>query len=382
MFVPSFFKVDKNSYFNILFTLSIFFCTLSIIMFYITLSRVSNTVATVTQDLKSTGKSLISPIPMAISTESATQKPTVTIVAKEEDKKNILGEKTNIENQESAISFGVAVKDFANRFGELSNLEQQLEKPISTVSVFKQFGAADNNVLSLDDLSYIKSKHMGLLIAWEPWNPSQGMDQTTDYLKEIPLGLHNEYLKQFATLLKEYGDTVIIRFGHEMNGNWYPWGNRAFEYKLAYRYIASFFKRENVQNVKWMWCINSNSLPLFSIENTSSFYPGNDVVDMIGIDGFNWGEGFVFSGWRSFKDIFLPAYNFVVKYYRKPIVIAEVASSEIGGDKPLWITSMLRTELPTYFPKVSEIIWFNELKEVDWRIQSSDSSLKAFVASL
>ena len=36
----------------------------------------------------------------------------------------------------------------------------------------------------------------------------------------------------------------------------------------------------------------------------------------------------------------------------KPMVIAETASTEYGGSKAAWITDMLKTQLPLYFPKI------------------------------
>lgn len=276
------------------------------------------------------------------------------------------------------INVGVVVNDYANRTGELSALETQLGKPISTVSIYKQFGSKYNSNLVLDDLTYAKSQGMKLLIAWEPWNPEQNISQSIDYLKEISEGKHDTYIRSFANSVKTYANPMAIRFGHEMNGNWYPWGNRPTEYIAGYRHIVNIFKQEGVTNVTWMWSVNLESIPTAPISNVSSYYPGNDVVDVIGIDGYNWGTSQSWSNWKSFKDIFTPAYNFLTTSYAKPIVISETSSTEIGGDKPLWIQTMFKDDLTNTFPRIIEIIWFDILKETDWRINSSDASLQSF----
>ena len=64
---------------------------------------------------------------------------------------------------------------------------------------------------------------------------------------------------------------------------------------------------------------------------------------------------------------------------QKPILIAEMASAEEGGSKAEWITSGYLAELPTAFPDVRGVVWFNIVKETDWRIDSSPESLRAFV---
>lgn len=280
-----------------------------------------------------------------------------------------------ITEQRLSANFGVVVNDYANRTGELSSLEQMTGRSFSSVSIFKQFGSRYNSNLILDDLAYIKSNNKRLLIAWEPWNPEQGGNQSIDYLKEIPEGKHDIYLKSFATTIRSYGAPVTLRFGHEMNGNWYPWGQRPAEYIKAYRYVVTFLKNEGVSNVNWMWSINAENVPTSPISSVNNFYPGNDVVDVVGIDGFNFGTSS--GGWRSFRQIFSPAYEFLSANYDKPIVISETASAEIGGNKPAWVTAMAN-DLPIYFSKVSEVIWFSILKEADWRINSSEATLQSF----
>lgn len=279
----------------------------------------------------------------------------------------------------STVNFGVVVDDYANRSGGISNVEQMIDYSISTVSIFKQFGSRYNSTLILDDLAYIKSQNKKLLLAWEPWNPEQGGNQSIDYLREIPEGKHDPYIRSFASSLKSYGSPITLRFGHEMNGNWYPWGNRAADYIKAYRYIVTFFRNEGVSNVKWMWSINAENVPLSPIENVSSFYPGDDVVDIVGLDGFNFGSTSS-SGWRSFKSIFYPSYIYLSSKYSKPLIISEMSSSEVGGDKASWVKSMF-ADLPATFSKINDIVWFNLIKETDWRVNSSTASLDAFKVS-
>jgi beta-mannanase len=206
------------------------------------------------------------------------------------------------------------------------------------------------------------------------------MQQSEDYLDLIPNGNYDAYINSFGQAIKDYQNPVVIRFGHEMNGDWYPWGQRPGEYIKAYRYIVELFRKTGVANVSFMWSINADNVPYSDIKNAAGFYPGDDVVDIIGIDGFNFGSAQQNSTWRSFKEIFMPAYQFAVNY-GKPISISETASSEIGGNKAVWISQMFST-LQTDFPKIEELVWFNILKEADWRIDSSQSSLQAFKTGL
>ncbi len=207
-----------------------------------------------------------------------------------------------------------------------------------------------------------------------------------DYLQQIIDGKQDVYIDRFAKQITTYSKPVIIRFGHEMNGNWYPWSGRPILYKAAYRRIVDRFAAAHTTNVRWMWSINADNAPFSPITTADDYYPGADVVDSIGIDGFNFGrkKGInqpPFGEWKSFKQIFTPAYQFVL-HYKKPISISETASGEEGGNKAEWVHTMFKLDLPTEFPLVQSLVWFDILKETDWRIDSSLSSLQAFQAGL
>ena len=62
----------------------------------------------------------------------------------------------------------------------------------------------------------------------------------------------------------------------------------------------------------------------------------------------------------------------------KPLMIAETASTESGGDKAAWIRQDFFDEVLLRFPRVRAIIWFHENKETDWRVDSSSASLRTY----
>ena len=83
-------------------------------------------------------------------------------------------------------------------------------------------------------------------ITWEPWHPSRGADQPRYALERISAGDFDAYIKQWARAAASYGQPMQIRFGHEMNGTWYPWsvgrnGNSASDYRNAYRHVHDIF---------------------------------------------------------------------------------------------------------------------------------------------
>ena len=74
------------------------------------------------------------------------------------------------------------------------------------------------------DLARIAETGAVPIVSIEPWNPSGGVNQPDYRLSRIADGAFDSDLRRWATGLKEFGKPVIVRFAHEMNGDWYPWG--------------------------------------------------------------------------------------------------------------------------------------------------------------
>lgn len=165
-----------------------------------------------------------------------------------------------------------------------------------------------------------------------------------------------------------------------MNGNWYPWdgehnGGAAGpeKYKRAWQYIYNVKQALNADNVKLVWCVNNTSQPAASWNTLSAYYPGDQYVDWIAMDGYNWG----YDGWQSFDAVFGDVYQTLASLSQKPLMIGEFAAAEQGGDKAAWITDAF-ARVKNDCPRIKLFCWFNIDKERDWRVESSDASKAAF----
>jgi beta-mannanase len=217
-------------------------------------------------------------------------------------------------------------------------------------------------------------------IVWEPWYWS---DHSKVTLKDINAGKWDGYIQSWAKAIKAFGSTVFLRVGHEFNIEGYPWGIINNEknpeiYSQAFRHIVDLFRREGANNVEWVWCFMNYSFPKDAWNDWTLAYPGNDYVDWIGIDGYNWGTSQSWSEWQVFKYLFRDQMRQANKLWPdKPIMIAEFASTEQGGDKAAWIKE-IPAYLKTSMRAIDMIIWFDEKKETDWRINSTPKTLAAF----
>jgi hypothetical protein len=209
-------------------------------------------------------------------------------------------------------------------------------------------------------------------------------------LEEIKKGVHDSEYKQWAKEAAEYGSPFFLRFDWEMND-----GNGQFEYaheavknatlfKEMWIHVYEIFKEQKATNVTWVWCPNISQGGSTEI---SKLYPGSSYVDWTCMDGYNFGLNEAQPlGWASFTEVFEPTYKELQSLAStKPIMIGEMASSEAGGSKKEWIKDAFETQLPTNFPKIRAVAWYDKYEaggKKDWPIETSESAKSAFAGAI
>jgi hypothetical protein len=228
------------------------------------------------------------------------------------------------------------------------------------------------------------------MVDWAAWNSAvqPQADQPDFALQKIIDGKHDKYIRRWAREAAKWGHPFFLRFNWEMNGNWFPWGesangNSRGQYVAAWRHVHDIFREEGADNVTWVWC--PNVVDAGSSVELEQFYPGDEYVDWMCMDGYNWGEHEAKADrWKSFTEVFSQTYAQLIAINdSKPIMIGETASTEVGGSKAEWIGEMLKVELPQRFPRVEAVLWFNwNTDGMDWVIESSGSAQEAFARSI
>ncbi len=247
-----------------------------------------------------------------------------------------------------------AVGSFVNGIENLPSFQSQINKKLAVVLWYIHWGdpfpVAEANIVA-------KNNSMPML-TWEPWL-AKGLDP-------ILAGEQEAYIKQFIQAAKDYGKPVLLRFAHEMNGNWYPWDgvhNSSEKYKKAWLYIYNVKQKLKADNILLIWCPNNRSLPNKPWNQIKNYYPGDQYVDWVGMDGYNWGYG----NNETFDQVFSDVYPELIKLCDKPIMIGEFATAGNNQSKTKWFKNALE-QLKTKYSKVKLICWFNINKERDWRV--------------
>lgn len=101
------------------------------------------------------------------------------------------------------------------------------------------------------------------------------------------------------TKLRDAGIPVLWRPLHEPQGNWFWWSAHGAEnyVKLWRLMFDRFSTRHGLHNLLWVYS------PIRDFEN-SSWYPGDDVVDVIGVDIYNTNPANMNRQWETLQKLY------------------------------------------------------------------------------
>jgi beta-mannanase len=198
-------------------------------------------------------------------------------------------------------------------------------------------------------------------------------------LADITSGASDALIARAARQLKRMDRPVLLRWGWEMNGDWYAWsaarnGQDNDAYIKAWQRLHRIFAEEKATNVSWVWSPNWNSSPAEEWNTFAALYPGDKFVDWVGVSGYNLHR-------ETPEKLFAPIYRAYAA--RKPIMITEVGAMDRGGrTKADWIT--LFAKWVEAHPGIGGVTWFDTDTHPGyaekWRVDTDDESLAAYKA--
>jgi hypothetical protein len=238
------------------------------------------------------------------------------------------------------------------------------------------------------------------------------------------------------------GVPVLVRFGPEMNGSWYPWAQQPARYVEAFRTLAGAV-HGNAPGSGMMWAPNYGGgypfaggqyeakagSPDFAALDTDAdgaltmnddsyapYYPGDDAVDWVGMSLYHWGGEFPwgenelpepnkfanqltgnYSGANGDDSPVSDFYQVYGEAHGKPVAIPETAAlfnPAAGGEgelaiKQAWWGQLFDPATAARFPQLKMINWFEWDKDeeevkgrVDWTVTNTPAVRDAFIAAL
>lgn len=223
----------------------------------------------------------------------------------------------------------------------------------------------------------------------------------------IAAGEFDADINAAAEQIAAFEQPVFLTFFHEPEddikraaGN-----NQALEdelvadYAAAFAHIARTFDRAGADNAIWVWNIQGwlGHRDLYE----SGLYPGDDVVDWVSFNNYNW-HGCDNHGnsrsWKRFDDVYRPFYEWLESPgpgrpgLDKPLMLGEWGTEENDNadnssqSKAQWLGDAQQHFVAGTFPRIKSAVYFDtegarpdgSIQFCRWGIDSSAASVDAF----
>ena len=187
-------------------------------------------------------------------------------------------------------------------------------------------------------------------------------------------------LRAWMHAARDFGTPLIVEFGTECNGEWFPWNGLYHgagkldgfgdptkpdgpeRFVAAYRRIIGTSRSERARNITWVFHFNATDWPENAWNRFENYYPGDDFIHWIGVSAYG-PQSPTDTDYESFRAQMDPCYaRLVAMAPTKPIFIAEFGAT---AGSPLiapqaWAGAALDDILGGRWPKLTGFSWWNE----------------------
>ncbi len=164
-------------------------------------------------------------------------------------------------------------------------------------------------------------------------------------MQKIIDGVFDSQITQWAIDAKNTDIPLLVEFGTEVNGNWFPWngqyngggntrgyGDENFpdgpeRFVDAYRHIIDICNANGAGNITWFFHVNAYSQPEVNWNTIENYYPGNDYIDWLGVSIY--GPQDRHEEYQEFTEILNDVYPVLTQLSNKPIAILEFSITEL-----------------------------------------------------
>lgn len=210
-------------------------------------------------------------------------------------------------------------------------------------------------------------------------------------LAAIADGQFDASLRQWARDAKRTGYPLMVEFGTEVNGDWFPWsgvynGGAATgpaRFKAAYRHIIDIFRGEGVNNITWVFHADAQPSPEAPWNSMAAYYPGDSYIDWLGISAY--GAQDADEDWQTFTEVMDAGYSELAALSPSlPIAVLEFGVTEgPGAAKARWIGDAFAAVRSGRYPRVRAVSYWHENWQTDGvqsllRVDSSAAALQAY----
>jgi hypothetical protein len=293
------------------------------------------------------------------------------------------GERFSLKIPDEKMVYGLYHATHSNYWSEVDDLEKDIDYKFEFFMDYFRFNVQFSEAKEFIHEHYDKG-HLMLISLQPTISPFGGDPNGNVVMMDLLNGDYDQYILDWAYGLKELNEPVFLRYGNEMNGDWAQWcawyyGLDPDLFIMSWVRVHTIFEMVEAENVLFVWNPHDRTYPDYDWQVQYLYYPGDNMVDWIGLTAYNNGVTRPAESWRNFDDCYKDIYiEYRRRYSDKPFMITEFACNEIGGSKAEWIETGLESLCEDY-PNIWIAVWWNGVDDTwIYDIDSSDESTQAF----
>lgn len=289
------------------------------------------------------------------------------------------------------VLFGAYAQPRAGQ--NLQSAAESLERSLDTrLPIVRSFGRFDSAV----DSSFNRWAAEGdrIVLTSVSTKLRDGRQLRWREIADAPVGseVHQKMVALARSAARLDGELWMI-FNHEPEAATNRDLGSASDFIDAWRRLHQVFAAEGAGDAKWVWTMTSWSFEVGRIapqdrRRAELWYPGDDVVDFLGADPYNWNlcRGNPNERWESLEDTIRPFLEWSARHPTKPLVLPEFGSVEgAPGAKAGWLSELAELmKRPEWNARFAAIVYFHDNHDdtargtsCNWWLDSSSSSLGA-----
>ncbi len=182
--------------------------------------------------------------------------------------------------------------------------------------------------------------------------------------------------------IKRFGRPIYVTLHHEPETGDDQASGTTADYLAAWRQFATLIRERAGPHPRLMWIMTDRSftLPPDSRQAAASWYPGDEFVDAIGVDAFNWFTCRERSeGWKSAAELVEPARQFALTHPDKELWITElgtIGDPERPNRRAKWFAAAAALPRSPGWEQLHGVLYFDdvhgsEFPKCDWHLDDT-----------
>jgi len=246
-------------------------------------------------------------------------------------------------------------------------------KPVAWFMVDDEWGAGRGFPLATAE--WIRAKGAVPYIRLNLRTDDSTVPDSNFTLDRIGSGAFDADLTAWGQAAAQFGTPLILEYGTEVNGDWMAWngsyagGNAqaTAKFRAAYRHIHDVITAAGATNTTWVFHANFLDWPQASWNAFENYYPGDDVVDWVGLSLYASTE-ITDGNWFDFTSNMDEAVaRLDAMAPSKPQFVLEFAApaNDPLGDPVQWAQAALSAIISNRWPHIRGFNWWNERYPID-----------------